>query len=137
MCGERHLSFLVAVGVVLPAEGDFAVLKAQQPVIGNRHAMGIASQIMQHVFGTAERLLGIDHHLWRWSDRRYWANARGSATDWSAPWKRSLCPRNKFFNSSTNLPRKTSLSASTGKKKRYLGWIQRDRSAAKPPSGTT
>src|ERR1035437_8401498 len=61
MCGERHLSFLVAVGVDLPAEGDLGVLKAQQPVIGNRHAMGIASQIMQHVYGTAERLLGIDH----------------------------------------------------------------------------
>ena len=37
-----------------------AVLAGEQPAIGDRDAMGIAPEIMQHLLRAAERTLGID-----------------------------------------------------------------------------
>jgi hypothetical protein len=57
---ERHLAALVVVRVILPAESDLAVRHIEQAVIGNRYAMGVASQIMQHMLGATEWLFGVD-----------------------------------------------------------------------------
>ena len=57
---ERHLLFLIAVGVILPAEGNLVVLKSQETLVGDGHAMGVASEIAQHMMGTTEGWLGID-----------------------------------------------------------------------------
>src|SRR6202795_1422467 len=46
--------------VVLPSEGDLGVVDRENPVIGNSHAMRIASQIVQDMWWTAERWLGIN-----------------------------------------------------------------------------
>lgn len=56
---ERHEFLLVAVFGIAPAEGDFAVCQTDQPVIGNCHTMGVAAQIIQHLFRAAERRFGI------------------------------------------------------------------------------
>jgi hypothetical protein len=57
---ERHLAFLLAVGVVLPEEGDAVILKGQQAMIGDGDAMGVASQVMEHALGSSERGFGIN-----------------------------------------------------------------------------
>ena len=58
--GEGHRSLLIAVGIVLPAEGDLIMLEGHKTVVGDGNAMGIAGQITQHMMGTAEGGLGID-----------------------------------------------------------------------------
>ena len=58
--GDRHLAFLAAVGVVFPAERDPAVLERHEPVIGDGDPVCVSCQVMQNVFGTAERALGVN-----------------------------------------------------------------------------
>jgi len=61
--GEGHLALLVAMGVVPPAKSNLAVLEGDQPMVGDGHAMGVTGQVMQDIFGTAERRLGINHPI--------------------------------------------------------------------------
>jgi len=60
---KGHLLFLVAVCVVPPKEGDVAVGDLHDAVIGNGHAVRVAGQIAQHLFGTAKGRLGINDPL--------------------------------------------------------------------------
>ena len=57
---ERHHSFLISVGIILPAESNLVVLESHEAVVGDGHAMGVAGEIAQHMLGTAEGWLGID-----------------------------------------------------------------------------
>jgi xanthine/CO dehydrogenase XdhC/CoxF family maturation factor len=59
--GQRHHAFLVAVGVVLVAKGNLVVLEADQSVIGNGDAVGVAGKIAQDMLGAAERRFEVDH----------------------------------------------------------------------------
>jgi hypothetical protein len=59
--GERHLLFLIAVGVIVPAEGNLVVLESQETLVGDGHPMGVASEIAQHMLGTTEGWLGSRH----------------------------------------------------------------------------
>ena len=58
---KSHFTLLAAAGVILPAESHVLLLEGQQAMIGNSHAMGVATEIVQHLQGTAESGLGIDH----------------------------------------------------------------------------
>lgn len=60
---ERHLSCLLAVGIVLPGEGDLIILEGEQAMVGNGDAMGIASQVTEHTLGSSERGFGINHPI--------------------------------------------------------------------------
>ena len=57
---ECHLSVLVPVGIILPAEGNLVMLEGQETVVGDGDAMGVAGEITQHMMGTAEGWLGVD-----------------------------------------------------------------------------
>jgi transposase len=57
---ERHDALLSAVSIILPSEGDPFTIEAEQAMVGNGDAMGVAAEIAQHMFGTAEGRLGID-----------------------------------------------------------------------------
>ena len=58
---QRHLLASAAVGIVLPGEGDTIVLELHQTVIAQGDPVRVPSQVLQHLFGPAKRLLGIDH----------------------------------------------------------------------------
>jgi hypothetical protein len=58
--GERHPPLLIPVRIIFPAEGNLVLVEGDETVVGNGHAMGVASEIAQHMMGTAERWLGID-----------------------------------------------------------------------------
>jgi hypothetical protein len=45
---EGHEPLTVAMGIVFPPKGYPPVLKRQQATIRDRHAMGIAREILQH-----------------------------------------------------------------------------------------
>src|SRR5664279_1665082 len=55
--GYRHLALLAAVSVVLPPEGDLAVGNGDETVIGDGDTMGIAGQVVKHMFRSSEGVL--------------------------------------------------------------------------------
>ena len=58
---EGHDFVAVVVAIVLPAEGDGAVLDPGQPGVGDGNAMSVAAEIGEHVLRSTERRLGVDH----------------------------------------------------------------------------
>ena len=48
------------MGIVSPAEGDAIVLEGHETMVGNGDAMGVAGQVVENLFGTAEGWLGVD-----------------------------------------------------------------------------
>ena len=58
--GNGHDLLLAAVGIVPPAEGDAIVLEGHETMVGDGDAMGVAGQIVEHMFGPAEGWLGVD-----------------------------------------------------------------------------
>ena len=60
MADERHRAALVAMGVVLPVEGDVVAIEGEQPVIADRDAMGVAPEIAQDGGRAPEGRLGVD-----------------------------------------------------------------------------
>src|SRR5215469_11509785 len=40
---QSHRALLAAAGIILPAESDVFLIEGQQAVIGNGHAMGVAT----------------------------------------------------------------------------------------------
>ena len=58
---QGHQALLVAVRGVSPAEGDLVSREGDQAVIGDRHAVGVAAEITENVFGTTEGRLAVDH----------------------------------------------------------------------------
>lgn len=58
---EAHGSLNVLIGVVLVAESDLAVVEGDQPLIGDGDAMGVSGEVLEHLLGTAERGLGVNH----------------------------------------------------------------------------
>ena len=57
---ERHFAALVVARVILPAESNLVVRYIEQAVIGNRYAVRVASQVMQHMLGATEWLFGVN-----------------------------------------------------------------------------
>jgi len=60
---EGHLALAVAVSIVLPGEGHLLALDPHQALVGDRHAVGVARQVREHLLGTAEGRLAVDHPL--------------------------------------------------------------------------
>ena len=59
--GKRHLFLLIAMGVILPAEGNPILVESQEAVVGDSYAMSIAGEITDDVLWPGERWFGIDH----------------------------------------------------------------------------
>jgi hypothetical protein len=59
-CGNSHNLLLAAVGIILPSERHSIILEANESMVGDRDAVGIAREIMQNMFGAAEGWLGVD-----------------------------------------------------------------------------
>ncbi len=49
-----------SAAVVLVVEGDGLVIDGQEPMVRDRDAVGIAGEILEHVFGGFEGGLGVD-----------------------------------------------------------------------------
>jgi len=58
---ESHQALLITVFGVSPTEGDLVVLKADQTVIGDGYAVGVAAEITENLLGTAEGRLAINY----------------------------------------------------------------------------
>lgn len=60
---ETHQLLPVAVGGIPPAEGDLAVGEGNQPLVGDRDAVGVTAEVAQRLLGTAEGRLQVDDFL--------------------------------------------------------------------------
>src|SRR3977135_50013 len=60
MARESAHFLLIVVGRVPPTKGDVAFVERNQSMIGDGDAMGVAAEILQHVFGSAEGWCGVD-----------------------------------------------------------------------------
>ena len=49
--------------VVLPAEGDAALIECDQALVGDRHAVRIAREVREHRLRSGKGTLGVDHPL--------------------------------------------------------------------------
>ena len=57
---EGHDTLLASVRIVPPEEADVLSVESGEAVIADGHAVGVAAEIAEDMFGTAERRLGID-----------------------------------------------------------------------------
>jgi hypothetical protein len=57
---ERHLSLLIAVGIILPTKRNLAVGKGYEPVIRDSDAMSVTSQVLQYVLWSTEWSFGVN-----------------------------------------------------------------------------
>jgi hypothetical protein len=60
---ELHDAAAVVVPGVPPAEAHLSVIEAEESSVGDGNPMRVAGQILQHMFGSSERRLGVDHPL--------------------------------------------------------------------------
>ena len=57
---ELHDLDGAVLAIVFPGEGDVIVVEVDETTVGDRDAMGIATEIGENLSGSAERLLGVD-----------------------------------------------------------------------------
>jgi hypothetical protein len=60
---QGHGLLPVVIPTIFPGEGNLTVVDVEQTVIGDGHAMGIAAQVVEDVFGATEGWLGVNHPL--------------------------------------------------------------------------
>ncbi len=56
---ERHDLHAVAIGVVSPAEAHDAVGVADEPLVGNRDAVGVPTEVLKDLCGPGDRPFGV------------------------------------------------------------------------------
>ena len=61
--GQTHGSLRAAGGVSAHAKGHVLVIDADNSLVGDRHPMRVAPQILKDLCRAAKRLLGIDHPI--------------------------------------------------------------------------
>ena len=62
---DGHHSFVIAVGIISPAESDLVVGEGDQAMVGDGDAMSVAGEIAEDMMGTAEGWFGIDDQVLR------------------------------------------------------------------------
>src|SRR5271167_381612 len=60
---HRFMARVSVFAIVLPAEGDGAIIHCHEPRVGDRYSMGVAGQIGENLLRSRERSLGIDDPL--------------------------------------------------------------------------
>ena len=57
---ECHDFRLIVMPIVFPAEAHLAIVDTHQAMIGDRHAMGVAAELVQHLLWTTRGRFGVD-----------------------------------------------------------------------------
>jgi hypothetical protein len=58
---ERHQFTPILVFSITISEGDFTVVDRADAIIGERHAVSVATEIIEDMGGRAKGFFGIDH----------------------------------------------------------------------------
>ena len=62
-CIELHDAAAVVVSGIAPAKAHVSVVEAEQSSVGDGDPVCVVGQVLQHMFGSSERRLGVDHPL--------------------------------------------------------------------------
>lgn len=62
-CVKGHDADAVVVSGIAPAKAYLAVFEGEEPSVGDGDAVGVASQILQHLLGPAEGWFGVHDPL--------------------------------------------------------------------------
>jgi hypothetical protein len=57
---QLHDALAVAMGGVSPAKGHLSVIKCEESAVGDGDAMGVCSEVAEHMFWSAKGWLGVD-----------------------------------------------------------------------------
>jgi hypothetical protein len=63
LVAEGHHTVLAVMSIILPSKRHVSVGHLYKPMVGDRNAMGVASQIMQHMFWPTKWFFRIDHPI--------------------------------------------------------------------------
>jgi hypothetical protein len=122
---ETHDALAVVVCGIAPPEGNVAMSKSDQSVVGDGDAVSVVFEIAQHLFWSTEGRLGIDHPVL--SEQRPEPGSKGSRiserSEWPVELNRAIVE--SCLERSDELPRKTQLSTLTGRKNDWRDEIQR------------
>jgi hypothetical protein len=58
---QVHAALATPVSIVFPVEAHLAIVKAEEALVGDGNPVGVASEVLEHLLGTTEGRLGIDH----------------------------------------------------------------------------
>jgi hypothetical protein len=58
---ESHEAFLVVMSGVSPAESNPIIVQRHEAVVGDGNAMGVSAQVAEHLVGSAEGWLTVNH----------------------------------------------------------------------------
>ena len=58
---QSEESLLVLVSGVPPAERHLVLYEANEPAVGNRHAMSVGAEVTKRLLGSAERWFAVDY----------------------------------------------------------------------------
>ena len=58
---QGHHLGLAVMAIILPTEADLGVVERGESAVGDGDAMGVATEIGEHLLGAAEWRLGIDY----------------------------------------------------------------------------
>jgi hypothetical protein len=81
---ETHDALAVVVCGIAPPEGNVAMSKSDQSVVGDGDAVSVVSEIALHVFWSTEGRLGIDHPVL--SEQRPEPGSEGSRISERSEW---------------------------------------------------
>ena len=57
---ELHEFTLILVFSIAVSEGDFSVMDRADAIIGERHTVGVAAEVVEDMVGRTERFFGVD-----------------------------------------------------------------------------
>lgn len=133
---ERHGLRPAVMPIILPTERDPIVGHADQSGIGDRDAMGVATEIGQHLLRPAEGRLGIDDPF-EAADLGKLAVERSGRRQFGEMLKKLNLPASYAVRSSSRKSRRNRRDRTrTGRKKPGLQEIQCVPSGDSPPPGT-
>jgi len=121
--GQRHSALFAVVGVVFPPEEHLGFVD-HNAVVGDSYAVRVTSQIVQNVFGSAKRWLGINDPIFLKQGVQKCAEGFFFGQRQAVSVKANCLVRKARRNPNTNFPRKTRLRTWTGKKKLMAVEIQ-------------
>jgi hypothetical protein len=73
---QRHRLFSIPISSISIAQGDFSVLDLENTVVGQRHAVSVATEVIEHGVRRAKRLFGVDDPALFWDLFRFFALGR-------------------------------------------------------------
>jgi len=116
---------------------DAVILEADQAMVGDGDAVGVAGQVLENVFRSAERRLGIDDPILHEELSQETPEAFRCCEFLKRAMELELALEQKLLEFRGDLATEDAAQNTNGQKEREEATIHREPSRARPPPGTT